>query len=133
VDSLVLFQLPHRNCSSFRVGASQVEQNPGSKIGTHGRAPPEKQMTISLPTSSPEADNDARRSVRWLFCVPLITALKIYIKTFFEVYVIDSVLGVPQSDSVINKYVSILFQILCHYRLLQDIEYSSLCYTVAPC
>ena len=27
-------------------------------------------------------------------------------------------------------YISILFQILFHYRLLQDIEYSSLCYTV---
>ena len=27
----------------------------------------------------------------------------------------------------------ILFQILLLYRLLQDIEYSSLCYTVGPC
>ena len=27
----------------------------------------------------------------------------------------------------------ILFKILFHYRLLQDIEYSSLCYTVGPC
>ena len=27
----------------------------------------------------------------------------------------------------------ILLQILFHYRLLQDIEYSSLCYTVGPC
>ena len=26
-----------------------------------------------------------------------------------------------------------LFQILFHYRLLQDIEYSSLCYTVNSC
>ena len=30
-------------------------------------------------------------------------------------------------------YILILFQILFHYRLLQDIEYSSLCYTVGPC
>ena len=30
-------------------------------------------------------------------------------------------------------YISILFQILFHYRLLQDIEYSSLCHTVGPC
>ena len=29
-------------------------------------------------------------------------------------------------------YIYILFQILFHYRLLQDIEYSSLCYTVGP-
>ena len=30
-------------------------------------------------------------------------------------------------------YIHILFQILFHYALLQDIEYSSLCYTVGPC
>ena len=30
------------------------------------------------------------------------------------------------------SYVYNLFQILFHYRLLQDIEYSSLCYTVNP-
>ena len=30
-------------------------------------------------------------------------------------------------------YLSILFQILFHYRLSPDIEYSSLCYTVGPC
>ena len=30
-------------------------------------------------------------------------------------------------------YIYTLFQILFHYRLLQDTEYSSLCYTVSPC
>ena len=30
-------------------------------------------------------------------------------------------------------YIYILFQILFHYGLLQDIQYSSLCYTVGPC
>ena len=39
--------------------------------------------------------------------------------------------SVQQSDSV--THISILFQILFHYRLLQDTEYSSLCYTVGPC
>ena len=29
--------------------------------------------------------------------------------------------------------IYILFKILFHYRLLQDIEYSSLCYTINPC
>ena len=29
-------------------------------------------------------------------------------------------------------YVYILYQILFHYRLLQDNEYSSLCYIVGP-
>ena len=33
----------------------------------------------------------------------------------------------------ICMYVYILFHILFRYRLLQDIEYSSLCYTVDPC
>ena len=30
-------------------------------------------------------------------------------------------------------YICILFHILCHYGLSQDIESSSLCYTVGPC
>ena len=34
--------------------------------------------------------------------------------------------GIPQSDSVIQMYISIVFQILFHYGLLQAIE-------VAPC
>ena len=31
-----------------------------------------------------------------------------------------------------SYWLSILFKILFHYMLLQDIEYSSLCYTVSP-
>ena len=30
-------------------------------------------------------------------------------------------------------YLYMLFQILFHYRLLQDMEYSSLCYILGPC
>ena len=55
-----------------------------------------------------------------------------YFSFFIEVYLIYNdvlVSGVEQSDSV----VYILLQILFHYRLLQDIEYSSLCYSVGPC
>ena len=46
--------------------------------------------------------------------------------------VLDS--GAQHSDSVTYIYIHtyILFQILFPYRLLQDIEYSSLCYTVGP-
>ena len=47
------------------------------------------------------------------------------------IYNVVLVSGVEQSDSVI--YIHILFHILFHYGLLQDIEYSSLCYTVGPC
>ena len=41
--------------------------------------------------------------------------------------------GVQQSDSVLHIHVSILFQILFPFRLLHNIEQSSLCYTVGPC
>ena len=41
--------------------------------------------------------------------------------------------GVQQSDSVIHIYVSIVFQILFPFRLLHNIEQSSLCYMVSPC
>ena len=34
---------------------------------------------------------------------------------------------------MIHLYINILFQILFPYRLLQNIEYSSLCYEVSPC
>ena len=34
---------------------------------------------------------------------------------------------------MIQLYLNTLFYILFHYGLLQDIEYSSLCYTVGPC
>ena len=47
--------------------------------------------------------------------------------------VLDS--GVQNSDSdIYYMYIFYIFffQILCHYRLLQDIEYSSQCYTVDP-
>ena len=43
------------------------------------------------------------------------------------------VLGVQHSDSVIHIHVSILFQILFPFRLLQNIEQRSLCYTGGPC
>ena len=46
---------------------------------------------------------------------------------------IYSVSGVQRSDSVIHTYIYIILQILFFYRLLQDTEYSSLCYTVGPC
>ena len=41
--------------------------------------------------------------------------------------------GISQSDSVVHMHTPILFQILSSFRLLQNIEQSSLCYTVGPC
>ena len=40
--------------------------------------------------------------------------------------------GVQQSDSVMHIHVSILFKIL-PFRLLQNVEQHSLCYTIDPC
>ena len=44
--------------------------------------------------------------------------------------------GVQQSDSDVCVFVYMcvcfLFHILFHYGLLQDVEYSALCYTVGP-
>ena len=36
-------------------------------------------------------------------------------------------------DIYIYTHTYILFQIIFPYRLLQDIEYSSLCYFIVPC
>ena len=41
--------------------------------------------------------------------------------------------GVQQSDSVIHICVSIVFQILFPFRLLQNIEQNSLCYAIGVC
>ena len=49
------------------------------------------------------------------------------------IYNVVLVSSVQQSDLVIHVHVSILFQILFPFRLLQNIEQSSLCYTVGPC
>ena len=49
-------------------------------------------------------------------------------RNFIEVYLIYTISGVQQSDSVIN-----IFEILFQYRLLQDAECSSLHYTLDPC
>ena len=60
---------------------------------------------------------------------------------FIEVYLIYNVVlvsGVQHSDSVyiyiyyIYTYIYIFFQILFPYRLLQNTEYNSPCYTVGP-
>ena len=40
---------------------------------------------------------------------------------------------VQESDSVMHIHVSMVFQILFPFRLLQNIELCSLCYIVGPC
>ena len=49
---------------------------------------------------------------------------KIEVQLIYNVVLIS---GVQQSDSVVHIYI------LFHYSLLQDTEYSSLCYTVGLC
>ena len=47
------------------------------------------------------------------------------------IYNVVLVSGVQQSNSVIH--ISILFQVLFPFKLLQNIKQSSLCYTIGPC
>ena len=49
------------------------------------------------------------------------------------IYNIVLVSGVQQHDSVIHIHIFILFQILFSQRLSQNVELSSLYYTVGPC
>ena len=49
------------------------------------------------------------------------------------IYNVVLVSGVQQSDSVMHIHVSILFQILFPFRLLQNIDQSSLYYAVGSC
>ena len=62
-------------------------------------------------------------------------AVNSFFITLIEVQLIYNVVlvsSVQQSDSVL--YISFFrFFFIIRYRLLQDIEYSSLCYTVGPC
>ena len=71
-----------------------------------------------------------------------LTLLSFVILTLFIVievpliYNIVLVSGIQPSDSIIHicMYTSVFFfSILFHYTLLQDIDYSSLCYAVNPC
>ena len=46
------------------------------------------------------------------------------------IYRVVLISAVQQSDSVIHIYIDIVFHILFHYGLPQDVECSSLCYIV---
>ena len=61
--------------------------------------------------------------IKSLYCIFIYLFL---LRLIYKVLLVSSV---QQSDSVIY----IFFQILFHYSLLQDVEYSSLCYIVDPC
>ena len=62
-----------------------------------------------------------------------------FVFIIIEVYLIYNVMfvsGVQQSPFLYthtHTRIYILFQILLHYRLSRDVEYSFLCFTVAPC
>ena len=60
-----------------------------------------------------------------------------FFKTTFCWSIVDLQNCVSFSCTAVFSYtywhISILFQILFHYRLLQDVDYTSVCYTVGPC
>ena len=68
------------------------------------------------------------RELQWGF----IFSLQYFLVEVQLVYNVGLVSRVQQSGSVIHVRIAILFQVLFHYRLLEDTEYSSLCYTVGP-
>ena len=90
---------------------------------------------VYLPSQNPGKLTTIIQSVKyWTKTANSTQESRSHWKHFFkkiEGQLIYSVSGIHHSDSVIR--ISILFQILFHYRLLQDSEYSSLCYTVGPC
>ena len=74
---------------------------------------------------------------QYMICVNLFLIYIHWSILFYYWNIIDLqflwVSDVQQSDSVTHIDICILFQILFPYRLLQNIEYSSLLYTVGPC
>ena len=62
-----------------------------------------------------------------LFTTPL--TFQFFLIELYSIYNIVLISGVHQRGSVIYIY----FQIIFHFRLLQDTKYRSLCYPVNPC
>ena len=72
-------------------------------------------------------------SLNWQVCFKLLNIH--YSTDFFYCSVIYNVMlvsSVKQSNSVTYTHIYILLQILFYYRLLQDIEYCSLCNIIDP-
>ena len=79
---------------------------------------------------------------KFLYCVQLIDKIKgrehlLYFLqiNFMEVQLIFNIVlvsAIQQNDSVIHIY-TYFFHMIFHYGLSEDIECSSLCYTVGPC
>ena len=83
---------------------------------------------VAMPSSRGSSQPGDRSQV---FCIAdgFFTVWVIFfflIKIWFIYYVV-LVSGVQQSDSAIHKCISIFFQIIFPYSLLQSIEYSFLC------
>ena len=70
----------------------------------------------------------AKMGIHWI----LFFLISIGVQLIYSVVFISAV---QQNDSVIHIYIYIyfFFYIFFHYRLFQDIEYSSMCYTIGPC
>ena len=83
--------------------------------------------------STPHTGPSVTLQRRLLYFLPIfILFYNSFLLRYSWFYNVVLVSGVQQNDSVtyIHVYSS---QIHFHYRLLQDIEYNSLCYTVSPC
>ena len=65
-----------------------------------------------------------------LITIPLCVSFFLIVQLTYTVVLISAI---QQSDSVLHMYIHSFFYILLHYGLSQNIEYSSLCFTVGPC
>ena len=75
-----------------------------------------------------EAWSSADFSFHSDICILFLFFFLIEVLLIYNVLLISAV---RQSDSVIHIYI--VFYIIFHYGLSQDIEFSFLCYTVGPC
>ena len=58
--------------------------------------------------------------------------INLFLNEVFFIYNIVLISGIQQSNSFIHTHISTFFQMIFCYKLLQNIEYRSLCYTVGP-
>ena len=68
----------------------------------------------------------------------MIVHLCVMFLFFFNIYILMKYSGLLMFQVHIKvvqlyKYIYIIFEIFFHYRLLQDIDYGSLCYTINLC
>ena len=139
-DRWLCGQKPHTVCPYSPRAAPRQSPAPPSSASCAFYLPPSPAVSspVLVPVSSYRPIvltrvSLVRESMHFVTCsqeskTRIGTIWKEFKKIYIEVYLIYTISGVQQSDSVIN-----IFEILFRYRLLYDTECSSLHYTLDPC